>query len=288
MKPQVRPAHAGRHLMTKQPVLIAGQWRQSHGNATFQSENPALKRPHDEIYPVSTWDDIHMALDAASVAAARLQRTPAEEIARFLELYAAAIESQGEMLVAMAHFETALAVKPRLAEVELPRTVGQLREAAARAARCKLAVTHDRYEVGDSLLARAAGAVLVLGPNNFPLAFNSVAGGDFAAAIAAANPVIAKANTSHPGTTRLLAVAADRAAREAGLPDATVQLLYREPRRRCPRRGRPAYRGHRLYRQPGGGLGAQSRGRPRRQTDLSGIVERESGRFAPRCDSLAR
>ncbi len=69
--------------------------------------------------------------------------------------------------------------------------------------------------------------MLVLGPNNFPLAFNSVAGGDFAAAIAAGNPVIAKANTSHPGTTRLLAVAADRAAREAGLPDATVQLLYR-------------------------------------------------------------
>ena len=91
--------------MTKQPVLIAGQWRQSHGNATFQSENPALKRPHDEVYPVSTWNDIDMALDAASVAAAQLRRTPTEQIARFLELYAAAIESQGEMLVAMAHLK---------------------------------------------------------------------------------------------------------------------------------------------------------------------------------------
>ena len=45
----------------------------------------------------------------------------------------------------------------------------------------------------------------MFGPNNFPFAFNSAAGGDFAAAIAAGNPVIAKANTSHPGTTRLFA-----------------------------------------------------------------------------------
>ena len=43
------------------------------------------------------------------------------------------------------------------------------------------------------------GPVVVLGPNNFPFAFNSVAGGDFAAAIAAGNPVIAKANPGTPG-----------------------------------------------------------------------------------------
>jgi acyl-CoA reductase-like NAD-dependent aldehyde dehydrogenase len=45
----------------------------------------------------------------------------------------------------------------------------------------------------------------VFGPNNFPFAFNSVAGGGFVAAIAAGNPVIAKANTGHPGATQLLA-----------------------------------------------------------------------------------
>jgi NADP-dependent aldehyde dehydrogenase len=54
-----------------------------------------------------------------------------------------------------------------------------------------------------------------------------VAGGDFAAAIAAGNPVIAKANTSHPGTTRLLAEEAFAAVTETELPPATVQLLYR-------------------------------------------------------------
>jgi NADP-dependent aldehyde dehydrogenase len=39
--------------------------------------------------------------------------------------------------------------------------------------------------------------------------------------------VIAKANSSHPGTTRLLAEEAFAAVGEAGLPPATVQLIYR-------------------------------------------------------------
>ena len=66
----------------------------------------------------------------------------------------------------------------------------------------------------------------MFGPNNFPLAFGSISGGDFAAAIAAGNPVIAKANPLHPGTTRLLAEEAQLAAEAANLPAATVQLIY--------------------------------------------------------------
>jgi NADP-dependent aldehyde dehydrogenase len=71
------------------------------------------------------------------------------------------------------------------------------------------------------------GPVVVFGPNNFPFAFNSVAGGDFAAAIAAGNPVIGKANTGHPGTTKLLAELALEAIRQSGVPRGMVQLLYR-------------------------------------------------------------
>jgi NADP-dependent aldehyde dehydrogenase len=71
------------------------------------------------------------------------------------------------------------------------------------------------------------GPVAVFGPNNFPFAFGSVSGNDFAAAIATGNPVIAKANTSHPGTTRKLAELACQAVEQCGLPAATVQLLYR-------------------------------------------------------------
>jgi NADP-dependent aldehyde dehydrogenase len=66
-----------------------------------------------------------------------------------------------------------------------------------------------------------------MGPNNFPFAFSGIAGGDFAAAIAAGNPVIAKGHPLHPSTTRLLAEEAFGALTESGLPGATVQLIYK-------------------------------------------------------------
>ena len=66
----------------------------------------------------------------------------------------------------------------------------------------------------------------MFGPNNFPLAFNGASGGDFAAAIAAGNPVIIKGHPSHPGTTRLLTEEAFAAIGESELPAATVQLIY--------------------------------------------------------------
>ena len=66
----------------------------------------------------------------------------------------------------------------------------------------------------------------VFGPNNFPLAYNAVAGTDFAAAIAAGNPVIAKAHPLHPGTSRILAEIGYDALLRSRLPRASVQLLY--------------------------------------------------------------
>jgi NADP-dependent aldehyde dehydrogenase len=114
-----------------------------------------------------------------------------------------------------------------LADVELPRTTSQLRQAAAAARDGSWAMaTIDTAANIRSQLA-PIGPAVVFGPNNFPFAFNSIAGGDFAAAIAAGNPVIAKANSSHPGTTRIFAEEAHAAALAAGLPPGTVQLLYR-------------------------------------------------------------
>ena len=108
--------------MSVEPVLIAGQWRASEASGAFQADNPATKAPLPAAYPISTWADVDAALSAAVTAADALRRTSPEQIAKFLELYAAAIERDAEPLAAMAHAETALPVKPRLAEVELPRT----------------------------------------------------------------------------------------------------------------------------------------------------------------------
>jgi len=213
--------------MAVEPVLIGGNWQASANSGTFQAENPAECKLLEETYPVSSWSDIDACLKAAAAIQRELRETPGERIAMFLESYASLIEKRADALVDLAHAETALPKKPRLAEVELPRTTGQLR-AAAEAARSGdwQAPTIDT-RLGIRSCYASLGPVWVFGPNNFPFAFNSVSGGDFAAAIAAGNPVIAKANTSHPGTSRLLALAAHEAVLAAGLPPATVQLLYR-------------------------------------------------------------
>jgi NADP-dependent aldehyde dehydrogenase len=208
-------------------VLIAGGWRASASAGSFHSENPATGEPVPGEYPISAWSDVEAALEAASAIMPALRATPADKIARFLGRFAERIEARRAELVDLAHAETGLAKSPRLSDVELPRTTGQLRQAAAAVLEGSWALpTIDTKANIRSMLA-PIGPVWVFGPNNFPFAFNSAAGGDFAAAIAAGNPVIAKANSSHPGTTRLLAEEAFLAVGEAGLPPATVQMIYR-------------------------------------------------------------
>jgi NADP-dependent aldehyde dehydrogenase len=207
--------------------LIAGSWREADATGTFQAANPTTTEPLEEVYPVSSWADCDAALAAAADAARQMRALPGERVARFLEAYADRIEGRADELVAMAHAETALPVSPRLADVELPRTTGQLRQAAA-AARSEV---WKRPIIDTATNIRSCfgplGPVCVFGPNNFPFAFGSMSGGDFAAAVAAGNPVIAKANTSHPGITRLFAEAAQAAAEATEMPAGMVQLLYR-------------------------------------------------------------
>ena len=213
--------------MSVHPVLIAGAWREAKASGQFQVENPATGQTLPDTFPISTWADCDAALDAATEAAEAL-RTPAPEaIARFLTSFAERIEARSTELVDSAHSETGLARKPRLADVELPRTTGQLRQGAAAATEGSWALPTIDTKLGIRSMLAPIGPVWVFGPNNFPFAFNSVSGGDVVAAIAAGNPVIAKANSSHPNTTRLLGEAAFEALRESGLHPATVQLLYR-------------------------------------------------------------
>ena len=70
------------------------------------------------------------------------------------------------------------------------------------------------------------GAVVCIGPSNFPLAFNGISGGDFCAAIAARNPVIAKAHPGHPNTTARLFAHACAARDAAGIPAAAIQCFF--------------------------------------------------------------
>jgi 2,5-dioxopentanoate dehydrogenase len=209
-----------------EPILVAGRWRPATAAATFQAFDPATATAREAVWPVSTWADCDEALDAAVAAGAELARLPAERIAAFLECFAARLEARGEALVAAAHAETGLAVKPRLTDVELPRTLDQLRQAAgsAREQTWRMAMLDTAKNIRAACFG--IGPVVVFPPANFPLAYGCVTGGDMAAAIAAGNPVIAKAHPGHPTVSRLAAEEALQAARETGLPAATVQLIH--------------------------------------------------------------
>ena len=212
--------------MSTHKVLISGAWRASDPVGSFQARNPATGQPLDGSYPKSKWADCDAALDAAQRAFEELRALAPERLADFLDAYADRIEARAQELTELANLETGLPLEPRLASVELPRTTGQMRQAA-----CACRAGHWTHPVIDTAAGIRTqygpiGPVCVFGPNNFPLAFGSISGGDFVAAIAAGNPVIAKAHPLHPGTTRLLAEEAQASAESAGLPAGSVQLLY--------------------------------------------------------------
>lgn len=209
------------------PVMVGGSWRPSTGTKTFQAVNPATLESIPGDFPVSPWPEVEAAIQAASRAAHEVFQWPGERFARFLERYAAGIESRSSELVALANQETALPVEPRLAKAELPRTTNQLRQAAAAAREGSWLRPIIDSKANIRSVFGPIGPVVVFGPNNFPFAFNGISGGDFAAAVAAGNPVIAKGHSSHPGTTRLMAEEAQQAALETEMPPGFVQLIYR-------------------------------------------------------------
>ncbi len=209
-----------------QKILFNGNWVDAQANGSFQAENPATTELLPEHYPISSWGDIDRALAAADTAFEHLLEMPRERIAAFLEDYAERIEARSAEICQLANQETALPVEPRLASVELPRTTNQLRQAAAACRDQGWSLPTIDRQINVRSYHSAIGPIAVLGPNNFPLAYNGICGGDFASAIAAGNPVIAKAHPLHPGTSRLLAEEVLAALRHADLPAATVQMLY--------------------------------------------------------------
>ena len=211
-----------------QSVLIDGRWRPAESPLdSFRALDPSTGEACGDEYPVSGFRDIARALDAGRKAAQAMRSIEPERIAGFLTAYAGLIERNSTELAAAASRETALPVAPRLREIELPRTSDQLRQAAvaARDRSWCMAVIDTALNIR-TRFGPLGGPVFILGPNNFPLAFNPVSGGDFASAFASGSPVIAKAHPGHPGTTRLLAELAVEALRQSGLPLSLIQLVY--------------------------------------------------------------
>lgn len=186
----------------------------------------------DVLHEPIEWRHIDAALTAGVRAFEQLQTVQPERVAAFLETLARLIDEDAERLAGIAHGETCLPVVPRLRDVEIPRTTDQLRQ-AANAVRNRswrepvISATAGVARIREPL----PGVVFVLGPNNFPFAYNAIGGGDFGAAIGTGHPVLAKANPGHPQTSIELARLAMQAIASAGLPTASVQMIVDIPSR---------------------------------------------------------
>jgi 2,5-dioxopentanoate dehydrogenase len=193
----------------------------------MRAVNPASGEVYGAEFARASRAELEAMADTAFDAIDALADAPGAVLAGFLEDYAARLEGDREGIARLAHEETALPFAPRLSEVEFNRTSFQLREAA----RCLRDESWREVAVDEthrlkSTLVPLGGAVVCIGPSNFPLAFNGVSGGDFAAAIAARNPVIAKAHPGHPNTTARLFAHCCAARDAARLPSSAVQLFF--------------------------------------------------------------
>jgi acyl-CoA reductase-like NAD-dependent aldehyde dehydrogenase len=114
-----------------EPLLIAGQWQPARERlGVFRAREPATGDEIGPSFPVCGAADVEAALSAAVAVADALAAAAPERIAAFLDRYADAIDADADQLVALAHAETALPAPTRLRGNELPRTSGQLRQAA--------------------------------------------------------------------------------------------------------------------------------------------------------------
>jgi len=212
------------------PVLIAGKWQDADAVDTFQVINPATGEQLPDVYPVSDWSDCEAVLASAAEAYDQMQSMPGEKVAAFLNAYADLLDGDADAISEAASKETGYPVEGRLKGVELPRTTNQLRLAAKAALDPSWQLPVIDEDTGICSLLESIGPVLVIGPNNFPLAFNAISGGDFAAAIAAGCPVVAIGHSSHPTVCHVMAGHAARAACDTDMPAGTVQMLHRVKR----------------------------------------------------------
>ena len=169
---------------------------------------------------------------AATDAASTLADTSRQERAAALRAVADALDAASEELVALAQEETHFA-QARLTG-EVARTTGQLRMfAGGLEGDSLLDIIIDTADADAKPVPRPdlrriqlpVGPVLVFAASNFPFAF-SVAGGDFAAAVAAGCPVLVKAHPGHPGTSQRTAEITAEALAGSGLPDGTFALIH--------------------------------------------------------------
>lgn len=212
---------------------IIGYSSSAKGTVAKQAMNPSTGEPvSGPLFYCATEEELNEAAELAKKAFAVYRKKSGKEKGAFLRKIAEEIENLGDALVERYTSETGLPAGR--AQGERGRTCGQLRlfaslieEGSWVDARIDPALP-DRQplpRVDLRYMQRPLGPVAVFGASNFPLAF-SVAGGDTASALAAGCPVVVKAHSSHLGTSELVGLAVQKAAKEVGMPDGVFSMIF--------------------------------------------------------------
>jgi NADP-dependent aldehyde dehydrogenase len=195
------------------------------------SIDPRTGQTVEVVAPETTTEEVAALCAAALAAAPALDGLGRAGRAALLRALADALEGRRDDVVAVADRETALGTA-RL-NGELTRTCYQLRlfaEVLDEGSYLEATIDHagdipmgPRPDLRRMLVP--LGPVAVFGASNFPLAF-SVPGGDTASALAAGCPVVVKAHSSHPATSRLVFDVLSEAAAKAGAPEGTLGIVF--------------------------------------------------------------
>jgi alpha-ketoglutaric semialdehyde dehydrogenase len=213
-------------------LSILGQTRVKAAGEPKAAVNPATGAAIGPDYFWATTADVDAAAELAAKAFVEFRRWSGKQRQALLHRLAQLLEANGGAIIERANLETALPAA-RL-QGELARTCFQMRlygDAAATGLFAGARIDHADPNRKPSPKADLRSLMMPLGPvvvfsaSNFPLAF-SVAGGDTAAAFAAGCPVIVKPHHGHLGTSELVGLLVQEAARECGAPEGLFSMLY--------------------------------------------------------------
>lgn len=200
-------------------------------SSTLTTTDPRTGVRSDTGIEPSAPEEVDEIVATAVAAATELAGRDRAWRAGLLESMADALEERRQELIAITQAETGLS-EARL-NGELTRTAFQLRlfaEAVREGSFLEAAIDHaGETPMGPQPDVRRMlvpiGPVAVFGSSNFPFAF-SVPGGDTASALAAGNPVIAKAHSAHPLTSRASFEALRAGAERVGAPAGVIGIVY--------------------------------------------------------------
>jgi NADP-dependent aldehyde dehydrogenase len=190
---------------------------------TFRAVKPIDGTPYGADIAEHSKKDVDALIELAAATRVSLaQQSPAQR-AQLLRAIASEIEACRASLIESACAETALP-EGRIGG-EITRTTVQFELFAQLVESGRhLGVVIDKADPNYSPAPRPDlrkvnqpfGVVAIFAASNFPLAF-SVAGGDAASAIAAGNPIVAKAHPSHPNTCATIEAAVKSALTRCGI-----------------------------------------------------------------------